>query len=136
LEASDYTDPVQALQIALRAAKVEAGGEEEAELKTLLYDSRGSISVDGVDKAFLRSYLAAADYLFSDPDRLTKAKDGITFTQLVDAVVTLLERQVRLDASSGASIPEAWSAQTLLDRVLERSGKAPIKPRRASLHVL
>jgi len=125
-----------ALASALRAAKAEAGDVEEVELSELLGMSKGSITVDGVDKPFFRSYLAAADYLFSDPDRLTKAKDGITFTQLVDAVVTLLERQVRIDASSGAVIPEAWSAQTLLDRVLERSGKAPIKPRRASLHVL
>lgn len=126
----------KALAAALRAIKAEAGDVEETELKQLLQESRGSITVDGEVKPFYRYCYAAADYLYSDPDRFIKFSGGATVTDLTNVVSTLLERQVRLDASSGAVIPEAWSAQTLLERVLERAGKVPIKLRRAQLQAL
>lgn len=126
----------EAVTTALRAAKAEAGDVEEIELTQLLKESKGSITVDGEVRPYYRYAYAAATFIYGDPERLVKAAGGTTFAALIDVVTTLLERQVRLDASSGAVIPEAWSAQTLLDRVLERAGKAPVKRRRAQLHVL
>jgi len=43
-----------ALASALRAAKAEAGDVEEVELSELLGMSKGSITVDGVDKPYYR----------------------------------------------------------------------------------
>jgi hypothetical protein len=127
---------VDALAAALRAIKAEAGDVEEVELTQLLQESQGRVTVDGVEGPFYRYAFAAADYLFSNPDHFIKFSGGATVADLTNVVSTLLERQVRLDASSGAVIPEVWSAQTLLDRVLERAGKTPSKLRRAQLQAL
>jgi hypothetical protein len=126
----------KALTSALRAIKAEAGDVEEAELRQLLQESKGSVMVNGEAKPFYRYAYAAADYLYGNPDHFTKFSGGTTVADLTNVVSTLLERQVRLDASSGAVIPEAWSAQTLLDRVLERAGKTLPKLRRAQLQAL
>jgi hypothetical protein len=125
-----------ALTKSLRAIKAEAGGDEEPELRDLLLESKGTLIVDEEPTPFYRYAYAAADYLYSDPDRIVKAKDGITFVQLIDAVIALLRRQVRLDAASGATIPEALSASALLTEVLEASGKAPTPLKTADLQAI
>jgi hypothetical protein len=138
MAAPDYIDEDIARDAALRAIKavVAVDAEEVPELTELLNMSAGSLTANGIEEDYFRPFYVAADYLFSDPDRIVKVKGGTTFSELLDVVATLLERQVRLDASSGAVIPDAWSAQTLLDRVLERSGRAPVRRRRAQLHVI
>lgn len=126
----------EALEAALRAAKTEAGDVEEEELEQLLEECAGEVMGDTQVVPFYRYAFAAADFLYSDPDRLAKAQDGLTFTQVIDAVVSLLRRQVRLDAAPGVVIPDALSAQKLLDEVLAASGKAPVQLRRASLQAI
>ena len=113
--------PGDVLQAAMRAIKAPEGGSQEDELKQLLRESAGK-GADG--KPFFRYAFAAADYLYSDPDRLTKGKNGLAFVDVQNTVVTLLRRQVRLDAASDAVIPTSLSAQALLDEVLASVGKA------------
>lgn len=79
----------------------------------------------------------AADWLYSDPKRIAKATGvvGATYADLVGVVTTLLRRQVRLDAVSSAIIPEAMSAQKLLDEVMQAEGKLT-RPKRATIQVI
>lgn len=124
--------PGTVVTAALRAVKAEEGGDEEAELRQLLEESQGK-GRDG--KPFYRYAYAAADYLFSNPDAVAEGEDGVTFVRIIDPVVALLRRQIRLDASAEAEIPAALSAQKLLDEVLASSGQASGR-RKATLQAI
>ncbi len=129
-----------ALADALTAATqaIKGGAKQGPELTRLLQESKGTLTVDGEDRPYYRYAFVAADWLYSNPKHIVKATGlvGATYADLIDSVTSLLRRQIRLDATSGAVIPDAMSAQKLLDEVLGAAGKAPVKLRRATLQVL